>query len=89
MYGPPGSGVRSLAGLFATGSFSSRDFVPPSAYANATSIYRDGVRWHDHDTMSLPTDLTFLREAAAVGSVASTGELTCFKFNAAWRAGRL
>jgi glycosyltransferase involved in cell wall biosynthesis len=85
MYGPPGSGVRSLAGLFATGSFSSRDFVPPSAYANATSIYRDGVRWHDHDTMSLPTDLAFLREAAAVGSLASTGELTCFKFNAAWR----
>jgi Glycosyl transferase family 2 len=85
MYGPPGSGVRSLAGLFATGSFTSRDFVPPSAFANATSIFRDGVKWRDHNTMSLPSDLTFLREAAAIGSTASTGELTCFKFNAAWR----
>jgi len=59
--------------------------VPPSALANATSIYRAGVKWRHHDTQSLPTDVTFLREAAAIGPVASTGELTCFKFNAAWR----
>jgi glycosyltransferase involved in cell wall biosynthesis len=85
LYGPPSSGVRSLAGIFATGSFSSRDFVPPSAFANARSIYRAGVRWRHHDTQSLPTDVTFLREAAAIGPLASTDELTCFKFNAAWR----
>jgi glycosyltransferase involved in cell wall biosynthesis len=85
MYGPPASGFRSLAGIFATGSFASRDFVPPSAFANATSIYRAGVKWRHPDTMSLPTDVTFLREAAAIGPLASTGELTCFKFNAAWR----
>jgi hypothetical protein len=85
MYGPPGSGFRTLAGLFAAGSFSSRDFVPPSAFANATSIYRAGLKWRHPDTLSLPTDVTFLREAAAIGPLASTGELTCFKFNAAWR----
>ena len=85
LYGPSGSGVRSLAGIFATGSFASRDFVPPSAFANATSIYRAGVKWRHPDTESLPTDVTFLREAAAIGQLASTDELTCFKFNAAWR----
>jgi glycosyltransferase involved in cell wall biosynthesis len=85
LYGPPGSGFRSLAGLFPSGSFSSRDFVPPSALANATSIYRAGVRWRHPDTLSLATDVTFLREAAAVGPLASTDELTCFKFTAAWR----
>src|SRR5260370_19909170 len=81
----PGEGVRSLAGIFAKGSFGPRDFVPPSAFANATSICRAGVKWRHPDTESRPTDVTLLREAAAIGQLASTDELTCFKFNAAWR----
>jgi hypothetical protein len=85
LYGPPGSGFRSVAGIFATGSLASRDFVPPSAFANATSIYGAGVKWRHPDTLSLPTDVTFLREAVAIGPLASTDELTCFKFTAAWR----
>jgi hypothetical protein len=85
LYGPPGSGVRGLAGMFASEAFGARDFVPPSAVAHATSIYRAGVRWRDQDALSLPPDVTFLREAAARAAVASAGELTCFKFNAAWR----
>jgi hypothetical protein len=85
LYGPPGSGFRSVAGLFPSGSFSARDFVPPSAFANATSIYRAGVKWRHPDTLSLPTDVIFLREAVAIGAPASTDELTCFKFTAAWR----
>jgi glycosyltransferase involved in cell wall biosynthesis len=85
LYGPSGTGVRGLAGLFAKGGFSSGDFVPPSAFANARSVYRGGIEWRDHDTLSLPADVTFLREVAASAPMASTGELTCFKFNAAWR----
>jgi glycosyltransferase involved in cell wall biosynthesis len=85
MYGPEGTGIRALAGLFATGRFGPRDIAPPSAVAHATSIHRAGVKWRDHETLSLPVDLAFVREAAAHAAVASTGELTCFKFNAATR----
>lgn len=85
MYGPEGSGIRALAGLFATGTFGPREVMPPSAVAHATSIHRAGVKWRDHETVSLPADLAFLQEAAAHAAVASTGELTCFKFNAATR----
>lgn len=85
MYGPEGTGIRALAGLFPGETFGPRDIAPPSALAHATSIHRAGVVWRDHETVSLPVDLTFLREAAAYTTIASTGELTCFKFNAATR----
>jgi glycosyltransferase involved in cell wall biosynthesis len=85
LYGPEGSGIRSLAGLFASGSFGPRDFVPPSAVAHARSVHQAGVRWRDPDTIALPTDITFMREAAARDAIIPTGELTCFKFNASWR----
>jgi glycosyltransferase involved in cell wall biosynthesis len=85
LYGPEGSGIRSLAGLFASGSFGSRDFVPPSAVAHARSVHQAGARWRDPDTIALPTDITFMREAAARDAIVPTGELTCFKFNASWR----
>jgi hypothetical protein len=84
LYGPRGSGIRNVAGVFPTGSLSSRDFVPPSALAHKKSIGKI-VKWRDPYTIAAPTDVAFLNEAAAISSVVSTGELTCFKFNAAWR----
>lgn len=86
LYGPAGSGIRGVAGLFPTGSFVSfRDFVPPSALAHSTALTRRGVRWRAHDDLVLPTDVAFLNDASGAGRVESTGELTSFKFNAAWR----
>ncbi|MGH6727146.1 MAG: glycosyltransferase family 2 protein, partial [Pseudolabrys sp.] len=82
--GPPGTGIRRVAGVFPTGNFSSHDFVPPSAFAHEKSIGKV-VKWRDPYTMVPPPDVTFLREAAAISKIVSTGELTCFKFNAAWR----
>jgi glycosyltransferase involved in cell wall biosynthesis len=83
-FGPAGSGIRGVAGVFPTGNFSSRDFVPPSAFAHKRSIGKI-VKWRDPYTIVAPTDAAFLNDAAATSRVASTGELTCFKFNAAFR----
>jgi glycosyltransferase involved in cell wall biosynthesis len=86
LYPPPGTNGRAFAGVFATGAFSPGDFVPPSAFAHAKSIYRKDVRWRDPEELVLPIDAAFLEDIAATGGTfASTHELTCFKFNAAWR----
>jgi len=84
MIGPPGTGIRRVAGVFPTGTLSSQDFVPPSAFAHRKSVGK-AVKWRDPHTIVPPTDVVFLSEAAAIGKIESTGELTCFKFNAAWR----
>lgn len=86
LYGPPESGVRGIAGLFASGSYSAGDFVPPSAFAHKRSIYGDGIKWQDPASVTVPMDALFMNQAAmAAKRFASTRELTSFKFNAAWR----
>ena len=86
MYGPEGSGARGIAGVFATGAYGPKDFVPPSAFAHAGAMYGDVVRWRDPDSVALPMDAAFLADLAATQrKFAATHELTCFKFNAAWR----
>ena len=85
LYGPPGSGVYGVAGLFPTGVYTARDFVPPSAFAHSRQL---GLlhRWQDPAELDTPVDMFFINNAIAVATtVASTRELTCFKFNAAWR----
>ncbi|HEX7790775.1 MAG TPA: glycosyltransferase family A protein [Afipia sp.] len=86
LYGPPDSGVRGMAGLFGSGNYSATDFVPPSAFAHAKSIYGDSIKWQDPASVTLPMDALFMNQAAmAAKRYASTRELTSFKFNAAWR----
>ena len=86
LYGPEGSGIRGVAGVFATGAYGPDDFVPPSAFAHARSLYGDVVRWRDPDLVRLPMDVAFIEELARANrKFATTDELTCFKFNAAWR----
>lgn len=86
LYGPPDSQIRGMAGLFATGKYSASDFVPPTAFAHARSIYGDAIKWQDPASVTLPMDALFMNQAAmAAKRCASTRELTSFKFNAAWR----
>lgn len=87
IYGPTGSHVRGIAGLFATGAYTPRDFVPPSAFAHARSLYGPDMHWQSPDKSELPLDVVFINDMIARSGrpPASTGELTCFKFNAAWR----
>jgi len=86
LYGPPDTRVRGMAGIFGSGSYSATDFVPPSAFAHAKSIYGDAIKWQDPASVTLPMDALFMNQAAmAAKRYASTRELTSFKFNAAWR----
>ena len=86
LYWPEGTGGRGIAGIFPSGAYGPEDFVPPSAFAHARALYGDVVRWRDPDSVALPMDAAFLSEMAVAGrKFAATGELTCFKFNAAWR----
>ncbi len=86
LYGPPGSNVRGIAGLFGSGTYSPKDFVPPSAFAHTKALYGDAIKWRDPATVTLPMDALFVNQvAASARKFAATGELTSFKFNAAWR----
>ena len=86
VFGPPGSLVRGIAGIFPTGTYTPRDFVPPSAFAHARTLCGPDMKWQSPDECELPLDVVFINDMIArSGTPASTGELTCFKFNAAWR----
>jgi Glycosyl transferase family 2 len=85
LYGPPGSGACGVAGLFPTGVYTARDFVPPSAFAHTKQVCA-GHPWQDPAEVDTPIDMVFINNTIALAKVAaSTRELTCFKFNAAWR----
>ncbi len=86
LFGPPYSRVRGIAGLFGNETYSTRDFVPPSAVAHQRSIYDLGVKWRSAESVIFANDVAFMNELVTSGfAFASTNELTCFKFNAAWR----
>jgi Glycosyltransferases involved in cell wall biogenesis len=86
LYWPEPTGGRSLAGVFATGVYTESDFVPPSALAHRRDLYGTVVHWRDPDTVALPMDAQFINELlVADHRFAQTHELTCFKYNAAWR----
>jgi len=86
LYWPEATRGCSIAGLFATETYTSYDFVPPSAFAHARAMYGDVVKWRDPATITQPFDVAFVDELARKGrKFAQTRELTCFKFNAAWR----
>jgi glycosyltransferase involved in cell wall biosynthesis len=86
MYGPPGSGFRSTTGIFARGEFGDRDFGVPSAMLIRRDLLVRTGPWGDPATLAYPVDVEFQKRALARGAkFAATGELTVFKFNAAWR----
>jgi glycosyltransferase involved in cell wall biosynthesis len=85
LYGPRESGSCGVAGLFPTGVYTARDFVPPSAFAHTKQICTEH-RWQDPADVDAPIDMVFINTSIALAKkAASTRELTCFKFNAAWR----
>ncbi len=85
MYGPPGSGVLSTAGLFDPGGCSERDFVPPSALIHSRALIERIGPWKDPRTLRLPVDCDLFQRARGASPVASSGEITVFKFNATAR----
>jgi glycosyltransferase involved in cell wall biosynthesis len=86
MYGPPGAGVLSTTGIFASGQFGRRDFGVPSAMLIRRALLSRIGPWGDPAALAYPADVEFEQRAFAAGArFAATNELTVFKFNAAWR----
>jgi GT2 family glycosyltransferase len=86
MYGPPGSGVRFLSGIFPEGRYRRRDFVPPSSLMHRKSLIERIGPWGSPETLAAPVDCDFLVRAFEAGArLVSTERLTVFKFNASLR----
>lgn len=86
MYGPAGSGVRALSGFFPNGRFSPRHFFPPSSMAHRRELAVRIGGWRGPEAARIAVDADFLLRAHEAGAqVAGTRDVTCFKFNAAWR----
>jgi hypothetical protein len=86
MYGPPGSGIRGLSGIFIEGRYRKQDFFPPSSMMHRRSLIARIGPWRHPEEIADPVDCDFLRRSEKAGAlIVSTDRLTVFKFNAAWR----
>jgi GT2 family glycosyltransferase len=86
MYGPPGSGVRYVSGVFIEGHYRRHDFLPPSSLMHRRELMDRIGPWGRPEELSAPVDSDLLRRAFQSGArLVSTERLTVFKFNSAWR----
>ncbi len=86
LYGPPDSGVRGVTGIFEGGQFGKRDFMVPSSVMHTRRLIDQIGLWRDPRDMALLPDCEFEKRAFEAGArIESTGEVSVFKFNAAWR----
>lgn len=85
-YGPEGSGVRAITGLFPEGGFTPRYFFPPSSMLHRRALCDQIGLWRAIEETNLPVDMDFLVRCYEAGArFASTNDLTVAKLNAAWR----
>ena len=82
-YGPPGSGIYLVMGLFESDGAQFEHHFPPSSFAHRREAIRKFGPWRSPTTMSCHTDPDFLLRAAAAGlKFASTGTITAHKIAA-------
>jgi hypothetical protein len=86
IYGPRESGIRSVTGFFPHGIYQRRYFFPPSSLVMRRALAERVGGWRTAAEARVAVDVDFLERChGAGGRVASTGEITVFKFSAAWR----
>ncbi|MDO9293181.1 MAG: glycosyltransferase [Hydrogenophaga sp.] len=86
LYGPPSSGLRAVTGFFPNDRFTPRHFFPPSSLLHTRQIARDVGGWVGPDEARVAVDYEFIVRCHEAGAAfAMTGQLSVFKFNAAWR----
>jgi len=86
LYGPPYSGVRGISGVLEGGRFGKRDFMVPSSIMHRRRLTDRIGLWRDPMSIALLPDCEFEKRAFEAGArIESSGEVTVFKFNAAWR----
>ena len=84
--GPPGSGIRGLWGVSATGRYASEGNAPPSSLMHRRSMADELGGWLDYRQLHRPHDRDFMNRAFEQGkSSVSVNVLTVFKFPSAWR----
>ena len=85
-YGPEGSEVYYVAGLFDASDAAFRDFFPPSSFAHRREVCERIGRWRHPRTLASPVDVNFVLRAAHAGlRFRSTGAITVHKFAAGHR----
>ncbi|CAN5404610.1 hypothetical protein BH10ACT11_BH10ACT11_12350 [soil metagenome] len=86
MIGPPSSGLRTLAGLSASGRFEPGQWIGPSAILHSRELADRIAGWRQYTEISQPPDLDFLTRASESGArFESTAAMTAFKFPAVMR----
>jgi len=86
LYGPPGSGVRAVTGLFPRDTYGPRHFAPPSSLCHRRELAQRAGGWRPPDQSKVSVDYDFLARCHESGArIVPTGEFTAFKFNASWR----
>jgi glycosyltransferase involved in cell wall biosynthesis len=85
-YGPPGSEVFYVTGLFDDSRAAFEHFFPPSTFAHRCDVPARIGAWRNPREISAPVDCEFLLRAAHAGlRFASTGQVTVHKFAAGHR----
>ena len=85
-YGPPGSEVYIVRGLFEASDAPLRHFFPPSSLAHRRDVTQRIGEWRDPRVIKPAVDAEFLLRAAHAGlRFVSTGRITAHKFAAGHR----
>lgn len=85
-YGPQGSEVYYVTGLFTGSDAAFKHFFPPSSIAHRRDTTARIGEWRDPRSIAPPVDCDFLLRAARAGlRFASTGRVTVHKFAAGHR----
>lgn len=86
LIGPPASGLRTLAGISASGRYEPGQWVGPSAVMHRRDLVERVGGWRQHTEIELPPDLDFLTRVNESGArIESTRAMTAFKFPAVMR----
>lgn len=84
--GPPGSGIRVVNGISASGQYERGLVVPPSSMMHTRELARAIGGWRDYSTLKIAPDFDFITRAFDHGArFTPVNALTVFKFNSAWR----
>ena len=85
-YGPYGSEVYYVTGLFTESDAAFKHFFPPSSFAHRRDVVAHIGEWRQPRSIAAPVDAEFLLRAAQAGlRFASTGCVTVHKFAAGHR----
>ena len=86
MIGPQGTNCRVVTGFYPRGDFDPHRGLPPSGFLHKREVAEQAGGWKHYRRISQVPEAEFVHQAFRAGfRFVSTGELTVFKFNSAFR----